>query len=156
MQIFKTRHHVIVHFNVVFNKKSTRNAHPHKSDSLHDIFISPDHELLQLNESLTILGESPVVKRKACISLNYSKSKVRSVEAVVKRKLELISGNAIEESEAEDSPDTEMIAQLKEKFRMSTKTSEKVQILTVLPRSWSIRKMSSSFKLRIIWHGKQN
>ena len=123
-----------------------RSTAPQQSDSLHDIFISLDHELSILNESLTVLGESPVVKRKAGVSVKYSKNKVRSVESAVKRKLELITGTAIEESEEEDSPDTEMIAQLKEKFRMSTKTSEKMQVLTVLPKSWSIRKTEHQFQ----------
>ena len=38
---------------------------PNKSDAIRyhkDIFISPDHELSLLNQSLNVLGESPVIK----------------------------------------------------------------------------------------------
>ena len=42
------------------------------------------------------------------------------------------------------SVDGEIIAQLKERFS-TAKRSEKVQILTVLPQSWSIRKIQSEF-----------
>ena len=82
-----------------------RSTAPQQSDSLHDIFISPDHELSILNESLTVLGESPVVKRKASVAVRYS-NKVRSVEPAVKRKLELITETVMEKSDEEDCPDT--------------------------------------------------
>lgn len=38
-----------------------------------------------------------------------------------------------------------MIAQLKEKFYSTTERSEKVQVLTVLPKSWPIRRVQSEF-----------
>ena len=41
--------------------------------------------------------------------------------------------------------DSEIIEQLKEKFHLSTDRSQKVQILTVLPKSWSIRKVEEEF-----------
>jgi hypothetical protein len=39
-----------------------------------------------------------------------------------------------------------MIAQLKEKFHLTGKKSGKFQILTVLPKSWLIRKIQQEFK----------
>ena len=39
----------------------------------------------------------------------------------------------------------EMILQLKEKFEMSDKRSEQGQVLTVLPSSWSVRKIQDEF-----------
>ena len=39
----------------------------------------------------------------------------------------------------------EVILQLKHKFDVSEKVSEKVQVLTVLPQSWSIRKIQEEF-----------
>ena len=41
--------------------------------------------------------------------------------------------------------DSEIIEQLKEKFHSSTDRSQKVQILTVLPKTWSIRKVEEEF-----------
>ena len=37
------------------------------------------------------------------------------------------------------------LKQLKEKFYTTTKKSEKVQILTILPKSWSVKKIQSKF-----------
>ena len=40
----------------------------------------------------------------------------------------------------------EMIKQLKEKFHETEEKSVKVQILTLLPMSWSIKKIENKFK----------
>ena len=41
--------------------------------------------------------------------------------------------------------DSEIIRQLKEKFHASADKSQKVQILTVLPKSWSVQKVQKEF-----------
>ena len=41
--------------------------------------------------------------------------------------------------------DSEIILQLKEKFKTTTHRREKMQILTVLPKSWLLRKMMQEF-----------
>ena len=38
-----------------------------------------------------------------------------------------------------------MIQQLKEKFQETEKRSEQVQVLTVLPKSWSVKKIQQEF-----------
>ena len=50
---------------------------------------------------------------------------------------------------------TEMIEQLKEKFQETKKRSERVQVLTVLPKSWSVRKCNRSLVSQSIWHDNQ-
>ena len=40
---------------------------------------------------------------------------------------------------------TEIITQLKEKFAACEKRSKKVQILTILPKNWSIQKIQTEF-----------
>ena len=60
-----------------------------------DDFVSPEVELSELNQSLSVLGESPVVKQKVYTQVKYAHEKVKSIHASVKRKLELISGNII-------------------------------------------------------------
>ena len=119
---------------------------PKKSDPSADIFVSPDHELLELDRSLKALHESPVVKRKAIAQVNYSKKKFKSITTTVKKKLELISGDSIDESLEEDTPECEIVEQLKEKFLSCSKTSEKILVLTILPKSWSIRKIEHEFQ----------
>ena len=43
--------------------------------------------------------------------------------------------------ESSDSDESEMITQLKDKFENVTKESDKVLVLTVIPKSWTIRKV---------------
>jgi hypothetical protein len=51
-------------------------------------------------------------------------------------------------SQAEESEtESEMISQLKEKFKLCTLSSEKLQVLTVLPKSWSIKKTEQEFQV---------
>ena len=40
---------------------------------------------------------------------------------------------------------SEMILKLKEKFQVTTKRSEQVQILTVLPKSWTKKRIQAEF-----------
>ena len=49
-----------------------------------------------------------------------------------------------EESSGSDG-ESEIIKQLKDKFQASTTNSEKVKVLTVLPKCWSVRKVQSEF-----------
>ena len=40
-----------------------------------------------------------------------------------------------------------MLEQLKEKFHQSEKTSEKIQVLNALPKSWGIKKVIKEFRV---------
>ena len=51
----------------------------------------------------------------------------------------------IEVAPTNDSDGKEMIQQLKEKFETLTNTSEKLQLLMVLPKSWSVKKIEDKF-----------
>ncbi|KAL5500029.1 hypothetical protein EMCRGX_G006272 [Ephydatia muelleri] len=54
------------------------------------------------------------------------------------------SGNDKSECSWADA-ECEVIGQLKEKFNSTVKRSEKVRILTILPKSWSVRKIMKEF-----------
>jgi hypothetical protein len=60
--------------------------------------------------------------------------------------------NLTDSSGSDSSSEGEMIAQLKEKFHITGKKSEKFQILTVLPESW-LGKSNKTSKPQIIWFG---
>ena len=64
-----------------------------------DVFESPEYHLTVLNESLQILGESPIVKKKTYSRVNYTEHKATAICTSVKRKLELITGKPILQSE---------------------------------------------------------
>jgi len=109
------------------------------------LYISPDHEISVLNASLSILGESPIIKRKLNTRALYVKEKARKIEGTVRRKIELGIGCAVSEAESVESPESEMLNQLKDKFKSSKKRSEKIQILTILPKSWTRRRVVEEF-----------
>ena len=44
-----------------------------------------------------------------------------------------------------DDDESEMIKQLNDKFKTTTERSEQVRILTVLPKSWAMKKIQSEF-----------
>jgi hypothetical protein len=69
--------------------------------------------------------------------MKYPKEKLKKVKVAVKRKM----FNLTDSCGSDSSGDDKMIAQVKEKFHITGKKSEKVQILMVVPKSWSIRKI---------------
>jgi hypothetical protein len=80
--------------------------------------------------------------------VNYPKEKVKSMQTAVKRKLELIVGEPLEDVESSNEPDDshEIIDQLKEQFSSCRKRSEKILVLSVLPRSWTTKKIAEEFE----------
>ena len=71
------------------------------------------------------------------------------IKETVSEKIKMISPSISHEEstsvEHQSSDETEIITQLKEKFAASEKRSQKVQILTLLPKSWSIQKIQAEF-----------
>ena len=107
------------------------------SYSLCEELCSPHEPLESVNQYLTTLGETPIVKKKLQ-QVKYPKEKFKKVSRAMKKKL-------LPERESSDSDESEIIAQLKDKFESTTKRSEKVLVLTVLPKSWAIRKVQEEF-----------
>ena len=81
------------------------------------------------------IGETPYSQSKARAK-NYSRQKVRKITEAMQRTV--ISGEIIDDGR-------EMIQQLKGKFEATTKRSEQLQILTVLPNSWSVKTIQQEF-----------
>ena len=77
--------------------------------------------------------------KKKLQQIKYPKEKLKKIKAAVKK-------NMLPEDESSASDDeSEMIKQLKHKFQSTSKRSEKVQVLTVLPKSWTIKKVQHEF-----------
>jgi hypothetical protein len=110
-----------------------------------DAFVSPGHELSVLNASLCILGESPIEKRKAANQKFYGAEKARKISVAVKRRIELGTGSTLADEPEHENPEYEIIEQLKEKFRSCTKRSDKIHVLTVLPKSWTRKQVMEQF-----------
>ena len=84
---------------------------------------------------LTEIGETPYSQSRAR-SKCYSRQKMKKITEALQRTV--ITEAPIDEA-------TEMIKQLKEKFQETKKRSEQVQVLTVLPKSWSLKKIQQEF-----------
>jgi sugar-specific transcriptional regulator TrmB len=80
-------------------------------------------------------GKTPITKRKLR-TRKYAEKKLDEITSMMEK---LFIG---EDSKSEDS---EIIRQLKEKFQSTTERSIRVQILTILPQSLSIRKIETEF-----------
>ena len=95
-----------------------------------------------VNSSLALIGESPVDRGKL-LQKRYPEEKLGKINKTMKRQLRFMTndGSGVEEdSSEEDDTDqkhsyNEVMVQLKEKFNKCSKPSEKIQILTILPRS---------------------
>ena len=92
-----------------------------------------------LNKCLAELGETPYSQRRARAK-SYPREKVKKITEAMQRMVTL--GEPIDDG-------TEMVQQLKEKFQSTTKRNEQLQVLTVLPKSWSVKKIQQEFGVSI-------
>ena len=102
-----------------------------------ELQVDTSESLMMVNQCLKTIGETPLTKRKIQCK-NYSKQKVEKITTMMKKAVigDVHSGQTNDEGE--------IIKQLKEKFS-TVGRSERIQILTVLPKRWSIRKIQEEF-----------
>lgn len=123
-----------------------------KESTEENVYVDKDTELKLFNESLISgIGESPVKKQKLLQGIHYVEEKVHKINDAVRTKFQILSPSTAKEISKASSEtigqEEEMINQLKEKFRTTEKRSEKLQILTVLPKSWSRNKIQEEFNV---------
>ena len=102
---------------------------------LHDHGAERLESIKAVSKCLEDLGETPIIMRKVR-SKKYSKDKMARITAKMDRAF-------IDEDKSGD--DREIIRQLKEKFHTVPERSTKIQILTILPKSWSIERTQAEF-----------
>ena len=102
---------------------------------LHDHGAERLESIKAVSKCLEDLGETPITMRKVR-SKKYSKDKMARITAKMDRAF-------IDEDKSGD--DREIIRQLKEKFHTVPERSTKIQILTILPNSWSIERTQAEF-----------
>lgn len=110
-----------------------------------------ESKLENINKTLQSLKQSPLSKHKVLCAKRYPSQKVSLAVEALKESFnavwseECIALHRSNEAELDyESAGKEMIAQLKEKFAESSNITEKVMILSVLPKSWSIRKIQGN------------
>ena len=108
-----------------------------------EVYVDIPESLASINQCLGKMGETPVSKTKLQ-QTNYPKQKIKKITTAMKKVM-------IHDAPTDETDDEGEI--MKEKFHTTTKRSEKVQVLTVLPKSWPVR-FSVSFVHSIIWPEK--
>lgn len=108
-----------------------------------DCYVDRNSSLQYLNKSLELVGESPIKKKKLTVD-SYKKQKLEKVKSCIETTFLGPENVNIKNSETVQD-ELEMITQLKNKFSETTSRSEKLIILSVLPRSWSRRKIQTEF-----------
>ena len=107
------------------------------SDKETEAYTQTSEAVFSLNQCLAEIGETPYSQIKAR-GKNYPKQKVKKITEAMKHVV--IGGEVTDDG-------SEMIHQLKEKFQSTTKRSEQLQIITVLPKSWSLIKIQQEFSV---------
>lgn len=106
-------------------------------------FTDLDTSLDYLNKSLELVGESPV-KKKRLERSSYARKKFEKIKTCIQENF-LPDTSDFQKESTESNDQSEMLKQLKEKFSQTEKRSEKIMILTLLPSSWSQKKIQNEF-----------
>lgn len=116
-----------------------------KVETVHKLCSPEKTEALEaLNKSLMCLNETPVKKKKLG-DRKYSEGKLQRASTAIRSKLLDIDSSPETENAEVAASAMEIIDQLKEEFNSSQDRSRKMQILTTLPKSWSIRRIQTEF-----------
>ena len=117
-----------------------------------EIYVSPEFEFETLNQSLVLIGESPLNRQMVQTRVKYLPKKRKRAQTVLAKKFDAVRGtpkSSKEEisSEDDDADDKEgqIIEKLKERFHTAKSRSEKIIVLTIFGQTWSRRKMMLEF-----------
>ena len=94
-----------------------------------------------INRCLSEIGETPLSK-------SVSHNNPKRIEDKIEKLTDAMKGLFIDStatSSTQQNDGGEIILQLKQKFQTTTKRSEQLQILTVLPQSWTRKRIQSEF-----------
>ena len=101
-----------------------------------DSVYEPSDTVQMVNQCLMDLGQTPLTKRK----LQSKKYSQKKLEVLTTKMSEVLLG----ETEAQND-ESEIVHQLKEKIQSTSQNSVKLQILTILPKSWTIQRIETEF-----------
>lgn len=96
-----------------------------------------------LNRSLIAIEETPI-KTKRLSEKKYPEAKIKKVTDAFRTKVLNLNPSS-SSSDSAEYVDSEIIKQLKEKFNSTTDKSVRMQILTTLPKSWTLKKIETEF-----------
>lgn len=104
-----------------------------------EVYVDTSEAISSINQCLTEIGVPRFVKSKVQ-RRHYRHEKVRKVTEAMKR----VVLTDVEDDECTDND--EIIVQLKAKFMSTKSRREQLQILTILPQSWALKRIQSEFQ----------
>ena len=115
-----------------------------------DDFVPPEIEVENLNETLELIGESPLSQQKVKSRSRYLPQKKKKVQDALERKFDAACGSSPSlsmdvSSDEEDGMPGEIVQKLIAKFHSTESRSEKITVLTIFAQTWSRRKIMSKF-----------
>lgn len=111
-----------------------------QSSNISNLSLQSRDNLSDINRALTTLNASPILFKKRKVE-PYIRKKILDVSVNLSKSLGIDTNNSDIPATVSDAVD--MITRLKNKFHEeSTSRSEKLQILTILPSTWSAAKIS--------------
>ncbi|GBN96229.1 hypothetical protein AVEN_174177-1 [Araneus ventricosus] len=133
-----------------------KNSHQNQNDTDSDYEIgTPEEYLEKLNNSLQEMGNSPIKKVSKLSNVQrkqYGKRKCEKIVSATKENLATaLQVKPIEIENNHQSVDLQnedlysLVEELKIKFAETTSHADKVQILTLVPKSWSLEKTKREF-----------
>src|SRR5215469_1740888 len=93
-----------------------------------------------LNISLSLLDETSI-KKKCLNEKKYPENKLKKVSEAFRTKILCLNP----ETTIQPNDESEIVNQLKERFNSTTNKSLKMQILTTLPKSWTLQQIENEF-----------
>lgn len=102
----------------------------------------------KLNELLPQIEVTAIDCEKITRSRSYCRSKLDEITTNLGCRIFDLTMQAAG-GVAKDNPEQEIVMQLKEKFAETTEKEQKIKILSILPRSWSARKISKEFSTTV-------
>lgn len=112
----------------------------------------------KLNKLLPLMGVNKIDSKKiySATYYSYKRGKLNEITRKLAKNIFEISP-LTDEDTAEKNAGQEMLQQLKDEFAKTTEREAQIKILSVLPRSWSARRISNEFKISVhlVLHTKQ-
>ncbi|KAK3931046.1 Pseudouridine-5'-phosphate glycosidase [Frankliniella fusca] len=109
----------------------------------------PDTALSDLNKCLIFLCLDPCDSHKLKHLKRYPSDLLASIRSKVISKMEKASGINLDDLAQEEESFKEMLEQLQTAYHSTTDKTIRVQILSVLPASWSLKQVADSFGVAI-------
>lgn len=129
--------------NAVFDSTSTVTTISNDTESSDEENLKRKVTLAKLNNILPVLGLSPIYTSKICRE-SHQQSKMIKLSSELNADIQPLLLDA-EENMDKSKLNDEMIFQLREKFRTLDSYSDKIQLLTVLPKSVSAKYVQDLF-----------